>query len=389
MKVRHNASVTRVVAAMSGGVDSAVVAGMLKQQGYDVIGVTLRLWAPEDEALPRGNRHCCTLDDLDDARIAAHQLGIPHYVLNMERAFQERVVDYFVDEYRRGRTPNPCIACNEHIKFGALIERADALGAGYVATGHYARIEERDGAFRLLRAVDADKDQSYVLYSLGQRELSRVMFPLGDLPSKADTRATARSLGLHLAEKQESADVCFVPDGDTHAFVAGRVGSRPGDVVDIGGRILGKHEGATGYTIGQRRGLGVATGERSYVVGLDVDANIVTIGPEEALLSDWALAEDPRWVARTALSLPLTADAKIRYRAAALPASIEPAGDEVLVHFKRPARAVTPGQAIVFYEGDQVLGGATIRESGRGQAGAHDDSGSTLTQPPVVPRLSR
>ncbi len=365
--MENGTSDTRVLVAMSGGVDSAVVAGMLLRQGYDVVGVTLRLWAPERDDLPRGNRHCCSIEDIDDARAAAHTLGIPHYVLNMEEAFAERVVDYFVDEYRRGRTPNPCIACNEHIKFGALLERADALGAAYLATGHYARIDQRDGRYRLLRAADGAKDQSYVLYGLGQPQLARVLFPLGDLESKADTRAMARSFGLHLAEKAESADICFVPDGDTRAFLSERAGRQPGAVVDLDGRVVGKHDGVAGYTIGQRRGLGVATGERSYVVGLDVAANVIAIGPEDALLSDWLVAEEPRWVAGAAPAAPFQAATKVRYRSPGVPAEVRAMGNDVLVRFERPVRAITPGQAVVWYDGDEVLGGATIRECGRGE----------------------
>lgn len=356
---------TRVLAAMSGGVDSSVAAALLKDRGYDVIGVTLRLWAPETDDVPPGNRHCCAIEDLDDARAAAHAIGIPHYVLNMEERFHRDVVDYFVDEYRRGRTPNPCIACNDEIKFGDLLRKADELGARYLATGHYARVASGEGTLRLLRARNEEKDQSYVLYGLDQRRLARILFPLGELESKADTRAIARSLGLHLADKPESADVCFVPDGDTRAFLGERLGRSPGDVVDAEGRAIGRHDGVVGYTVGQRRGLGVATGQRAYVTAIDVATNVVTIGSDDDLLADWLETEETRFVAGAAGG-PFRCEVRIRYRSAGVPATVEPQPNAAaLVRFERPVRAVAAGQAAVFYRDDEVLGGGIIRRSGR------------------------
>ncbi len=349
----------RVVVAMSGGVDSAVAAGLLARRGYDVIGITMRLWTREDPAALRSQRRCCSVEDTDDARAAADALGIPHYVLNMEREFGARVVDYFVDEYARGRTPNPCLACNQHVKFDALLARAEALGADYLATGHYARIERSDGRYRLLRAVDAEKDQSYVLYTLGQRELARTLFPVGDY-TKAEVRALARELGLPVAAKPESADICFIPDGDYRAFLSSRLALTPGPIVDETGAVVGQHQGVAAYTIGQRKGLGVALGAPRYVTEIDPARNVVVVGPEEDLLATRALVEDVHWVSGEAPSAPVRLDVKIRYRTEPAAALVVPCEGGAEVRFERPQRAVTPGQAAVFYDGDEVIGGGII-----------------------------
>ena len=354
----------RVVVAMSGGVDSAVAAGLLARQGYDVIGITMRLWTLDDPSAPPSKRRCCSVEDVDDARQAADAIGIPHYVLNMEREFQDRVVDYFVAEYGRGRTPNPCLACNEHVKFRALLDRAVALEADFLATGHYARIEGDAAGRRLLRAVDGNKDQSYVLYTLGQAELARTLFPLGAL-TKPEVRALAAEMRLPVAEKPDSADICFVPEGDYRAFVRERLPRTDGVTLDRSGAVVARHDGIDGFTIGQRKGLGVALGERRFVTEIDAERNVVTLGSEDDLMSSALVAEAVNWIGARP-DAPLRAETKIRYRTPAAAATVTPIdGGRVRVAFDRPQRAVTPGQAAVFYDGDVVLGGGTIARAER------------------------
>lgn len=349
----------RVVVAMSGGVDSAVAAGLLARQGFDVVGITMRLWTLNDPDAPRHKKRCCSVEDTDDARRAADAIGIPHYVLNMEREFHERVIDHFVAEYGRGRTPNPCLACNEHVKFRALLDRAVALDADFLATGHYARIERVGGRQRLLRAADTDKDQSYVLYTMGQAELARTLFPVGGY-AKPEIRALAAEMGLGLEDKPDSADICFVPDGDYRAFVRARLPQTAGVIRDERGDVIGSHDGVAGFTVGQRRGIGVATGERRFVTSIDAAGNIVTVGPEEDLLARALTAEHVNWIGG-APSAAIRATVKIRYRAPAAPATVTPLPDGgARVEFDAPQRAITPGQAAVFYDGDEVLGGGAI-----------------------------
>lgn len=358
----------RVLVAMSGGVDSSVAAALLVEQGYNVVGVAMRL-APEN-APPRPGRRgtCCSHDDFEDARRVAERLDFPFYVVDLREEFSARVIGNFVNEYLRGRTPNPCVTCNRAIKFDRLWYRAAALEAEYVATGHYARIEpDGRGGHRLLRAGDAAKDQSYFLFNLGQRELARTLFPLGGL-TKAAVRERARALGLANADKPESQEICFVPDGDYAATVerAAPPGAlRAGRIIDDQGRALGRHPGIHRFTVGQRRGLGVAAEAPLYVRAIDPDSGDVTVGPRSRLgaaglvVSAVSLVRPPAVEARE-----FAAAVRIRYRHPELPATIRlgPAG-QAEVRFTDCGPAVTPGQACVFYQGEEVLGGGVIERA--------------------------
>jgi tRNA-specific 2-thiouridylase len=355
----------RVIVAMSGGVDSSVAAAILLRQGYDVVGVTMRLWTLEDTEAPPHHRRCCSVDDSGDARAVSDALGIPHYVLNFEREFAVTVVDYFCREYQSGRTPNPCLACNEHVKFRPLLAKALALEADYLATGHYSRIEKNGHGYELWRARDESKDQSYVLYVLGQEELSRLLFPLGDY-TKTEVRRIAAKLRLPVADKPDSAEICFIPRGDYRQFLKERFSQRPGNIVDRGGRVLGQHHGIGGYTVGQRRRLPARGGQEPlYVLGLDPVDNTVTVGRDDELLSDTLWAEDISFISGEAIAGPLAIEAKIRYRSKPAPALLAVADGRAEVRFQRPQRAITPGQAVVFYQGSRVLGGGIIAASGR------------------------
>ena len=358
---------TRIVVAMSGGVDSSVAAALLHEQGFEVVGITLQLWG-KDVCVSSGTRLCCSVRDALDAKRVADRLGIPHQTLELVEEFRTRVIDYFVTSYAQGLTPNPCIACNTHIKFGSLYERADDLAAPLIATGHYARASYDAGRARqtLRRAADPSKDQSYVLFDLTQEQLARARFPLGAL-SKPQVREIARSLGLETAEKPDSQDVCFVRDRNKNAFLRTHLhsGDEPGPITDREGTVLGTHQGLLGYTIGQREGLGIAAGHPLYVVALDQPNNRLVVGSREALLSRTLTAERINWVSIAPPVDPVRARAKIRSRHEPAPATLAPQTDgTVHVEFDEPQSAVTPGQAVVFYDGDLVLGGGWITKNG-------------------------
>jgi tRNA-uridine 2-sulfurtransferase len=354
---------------MSGGVDSAVAAGLLVREGYDVVGITMRLWTHEDPEARRNQKRCCGVEDIDDARAAAQVLDIPHYVMNLEEEFGRKVVDYFVSEYERGRTPNPCLACNEQVKFRALLERALAMDADYLSTGHYVRVERDGDVFNLLRAVDDAKDQSYVLYTLKQEELRRLLFPVGSYP-KGEIRRLALEMGLPLHDKPDSAEICFVPDGDYRAFIEERLPQSSGAIIDRLGNVLGQHPGVAGYTIGQRKGIGAFGGKR-YVTEIDPELNLITIGEEDDLFSRHLQAESLSWVGGDPPAQQFRAEVKVRYKSPAVAATVSVDGSEAEVEFDRPLRAITPGQAAVFYDGERVLGGGTIMKSGSGDRACH------------------
>ena len=351
----------RVIVAMSGGVDSSVAAFLLKERGYDVVGVTMRLWSVERDDLPALSKRCCSVEDVDDARRVCQVLGVRHYLLNFEREFQKHVVDYFVREYDRGRTPHPCLACNDKIKFDFLLRRAMFLEAEYVATGHYARIGGNSNGFKLFKGADERKDQSYVLFSLTQKQLGKLLLPVGEHP-KSEIRAIAARAGLPVADKPDSQEICFIPDGDYRKFVGERATTRPGDFVDTGGKVLGKHPGIQFFTVGQRRGLGLNgnTTTPRYVVKIDADTNRVVLGAEEQLLRSTLWASGLNFTSGEAPNGPIDVTAKIRYKAPVSPATVLPRGDWAEIRFHQPQRAITPGQAVVFYSGNEVIGGGTI-----------------------------
>ncbi len=359
----------RVVAAMSGGVDSSAAARLLSRDGYDVIGVTMRLWDSDADGVSPEHQGCCSIQDIEDARRVCRTLGIPHYVVDARSEFREHVIGYFVEEYRRGRTPHPCIACNDRIKFDFLMRRAGMLDADFVATGHYARVVPDDnggGAWTLRRGADAGKDQSYVLFGLGQEQLARTLLPVGAF-TKAEIRDLAREAGLHLADKADSQEICFIPSGDYREFLRSEGGAEPGEIVDGEGRVVGAHDGVAFYTVGQRRGIGVTAqalglpeGEKVYVTAVDPTSRRVTVGGSDGLLRRTARVSGARYVAGEAPPSPTRVQAKIRYNGPAVPAALSPDGPDAELRFDEPQRAVTPGQAAVFYDGDRVLGGGYI-----------------------------
>lgn len=347
----------RILIAMSGGVDSSVAAYLLKQQGYDVIGITMHLWSGDDR-----DNVCCSLSSVEDARKVANKIRIPHYTLNMERIFEEKVVRNFIEEYKVGRTPNPCVRCNQYIKFDALLSKAEKLGAEYVSTGHYARVEKWNGRYLLLKGLDSKKDQSYFLYPMKQKALSRTLFPMGNI-TKAETRKIAGDLGLPVAEKQESQEICFVPDENYGKFLKNYISDkvRPGSILDKEGNVIGEHDGIIFYTIGQRKGLGIGGDGPYYVISIDKAKNAIVVGGEQDIFSSELIAEKVNFVSIEKLSEPMEVRAKIRYNAAEEDAVLEPYGRGIIrLRFSKPVRAVTPGQSVVFYQGDKMVGGGII-----------------------------
>jgi tRNA-uridine 2-sulfurtransferase len=367
----------RVVCGMSGGVDSSATAALLIEQGYEVIGITLKLW-PQD-CVNRAEDKCCGPQAVTDARSVCDKLDIPYYLIDEAAEFQKHVIQYFADEYKAGRTPNPCVMCNQNLKFGRLIDRADQLGADFVATGHFARIEgpltpslarsdgERvakpgEGRYLLKRGSDLRKDQSYFLFSLRQDQLARAIFPLGE-KTKSDTREVARHCNLKTADKEESMEICFVPDNNYGGFLqqANLVQKQRGDIVDLHGHVLGRHDGIAFYTIGQRKGLGITTPKPVYVVALDAENNRVIVGGDSALDRDEFVADRCNWHPFDKLTSPIEVTAKIRYNHPGTAATVVPLeNNSVRVKLHTPQRAITPGQAAVFYQEDLVVGGGWI-----------------------------
>ena len=347
----------KALIGMSGGVDSSVAAYLMLQSGYTCVGATMRLYTGQDQA-------CCATEHSDDARAVADRLGIPFHILDYSEDFRSLVMDHFTTSYENGLTPNPCIECNRHLKFDKFLQAAFSLGCDCIVTGHYARIREKDGRYLLCKAVDEAKDQTYFLYCLTQQQLQHARFPLGVL-TKADARLIAQEQGFLNAKKRDSQDICFIPDGDYLAFLQRYTGKTypAGAYLDLSGNIVGTHKGAVAYTLGQRKGLHLAMGEPVYVCAKDMEKNTVTVGPNEALYRKELLAKDWNWIAKDSLTAPIRAKAKARSRMAEQPATVYPEKDGFArVVFDEPQRALTPGQAVVLYDGDTVIGGGTIIE---------------------------
>lgn len=353
----------KVVVGMSGGVDSSVAAYLLKEQGYDVIGVTMQIWQDESQEQIEDNGGCCGITAVDDARRVAMQLDIPYYVMNFKNEFKKNVIDYFTDEYIHGRTPNPCIACNRHVKWESLLKRSLEIGADYIATGHYARIAQlENGRYAIRNSVTAKKDQTYALYNLTQEQLSHTLMPVGDY-NKDEIRAIAEKIGIQVAHKPDSMEICFVPDNDYAGFITRETGyvSRPGNFVDLHGNILGTHKGIIHYTVGQRKGLGLAMGHPVFVVAIRPETNEVVIGENDDVFSTKLYANNINLMSVDKIEEPIRARAKIRYSHEGADCTIRMADDGLLeCIFDGKQRAVTPGQALVIYDGDYVLGGGTI-----------------------------
>jgi len=353
----------KVVVGMSGGVDSSVAAKLLKEQGFDVIGVTMQIWQDEENALQEENGGCCGLSAVDDARRVAQQLEIPYYVMNFKQDFKEKVIDYFVDEYIEGRTPNPCIACNRYVKWESLLKRSIEIGADYIATGHYARIEKlENGRYTLRKSATAAKDQTYALYNLTQKQLSQTLMPVGEY-TKDEVREMAKKISLGIASKPDSQEICFVPDNDYAKFIEENTGKKieEGNFVNTKGQVIGRHKGIIRYTVGQRKGLNLSMGYPVFVVEIIPETNEVVIGDGEEIFTKGLKADRLNFMSIADLEGDIQVMAKIRYNHKGALCTIRKVGeDELECIFDEPQRAISPGQAVVFYDGDYVLGGGTI-----------------------------